>query len=59
MQSSVIITAVLFFAVLGGIYAAAYYLNHKAPRPKGCEDLKPQCRGCHDKNCMNNPDYHR
>ena len=43
MNVQSIVTAVLFFALLGGIYAASYYLNHKTPKPPGCEDLKPQC----------------
>ncbi len=53
------ILRLLFGALLGGIYAASYYLNHKTPKPPGCEDLKPQCKGCHDKNCINHPEYHR
>lgn len=57
MEWQNVMLAVGFFALLGGIYAAAYYMNHKTPKPKGCENLKPECRGCHDKNCMNNPHY--
>lgn len=47
--------AVLFFAGLAGIYALLYYFNHKTPVPEGCEDLKAECKGCHDTSCMNNP----
>lgn len=49
--------AVLFFAVLGGIYALLYYLNHKTPVPEGCENLKAQCKGCQDHSCGNNPEH--
>ena len=59
MSGVQVVLAVVFFAVLGGSYALAYYLNHRTPKPAGCEDLKPSCKGCHDRNCMNNPDYHR
>lgn len=47
--------AVLLFAVLGGLYALLYYLNHKTPLPEGCENLKAECKGCQDVTCMNNP----
>lgn len=48
-------SAVLYFAGLAGIYALLYYLNHKTPVPKGCEDIKVECNGCNDTSCMNNP----
>ena len=41
MSGVQVVLAVVFFAVLGGIYALAYYLNHRTPKPAGCEDLKP------------------
>mgnify|MGYP000010737158 FL=1 len=59
MNGLQIVLAVVFFAVLGGAYALAYYLNRKTPRPAGGENLKPECKGCHDRSCMNNPDHHR
>lgn len=49
--------AVLFFAVLGGLYAFLYHMNHKTPVPAGCEDLKVACNGCHDHSCGNNPSH--
>ncbi len=59
MEPKTIIVAVVFFAILGSIYAVTYVLNHKTPKPPGCEDLKAQCKGCHDKHCINHPEYHR
>lgn len=50
-----IVYAVVFFAVLAGIYCIGYYLNHKTPKPKGCENLKAECDGCKITSCMNNP----
>lgn len=47
--------AALLFAALGGLYALLYYLNHKTPVPKGCEDIKAECKGCHDTACANHP----
>lgn len=49
--------AVLYLALLGGGYALVFYLNHKTPVPKGCENLKASCKGCHDTSCANHPDH--
>lgn len=49
------ILPVLYLGALGAIYAIVYHLNHRTPLPKGCEDLKAQCKGCHDTTCSNNP----
>lgn len=49
--------AVLYLAILGGLYALVYYLNHKTPVPEGCEHLKAECEGCHDVSCCNHPVY--
>ena len=49
--------AILFFAVLAGIYALLYYLNHKTPLPEGCENIKAGCEGCHDASCGNHPSH--
>ncbi|MCR0288357.1 hypothetical protein MKC84_02345 [[Clostridium] innocuum] len=46
---------VLYLGALGAVYALVFYFNHKTPLPKGCEDLKAQCKGCHDHSCYNNP----
>ncbi|MFR4218679.1 MAG: hypothetical protein ACLT16_13600 [[Clostridium] innocuum] len=45
---------VLYLGALGAVYALVFYFNHKTPLPKGCEDLKAQCKGCHDHSCCNN-----
>ncbi|MGB7593967.1 MAG: hypothetical protein WBL80_00200 [Erysipelotrichaceae bacterium] len=47
--------AVLYLAALGGIYALAYYFNHKTPVPAGCESFKAACNGCSVGSCGNNP----
>lgn len=49
--------AVLFFAALAAVYALLYYLNHKTPLPKGCENIKAGCEGCHDASCGNHPSH--
>lgn len=46
---------IIFFACLAGLYALLYHLNHNTPLPEGCENLKAECKGCHDTACMNNP----
>lgn len=46
---------VLYLAIGGGIYAFVYHLNHKTPLPKGCENIKADCKGCHDTSCCNHP----
>ncbi|MDD2434246.1 MAG: hypothetical protein PHY11_04710 [Bacilli bacterium] len=40
--------------VIGGLiilFIVAYILNHRTPKPKGCENLKPDCGACHIENC--------
>ncbi|MEE0831778.1 MAG: hypothetical protein UIM26_09985 [Longicatena sp.] len=49
--------AVLYLAILGGIYALVYYLNSRTPLPEGCENLKAECEGCHDVSCCNHPTH--
>ena len=43
--------AILLGAILAGVYALSYYLNHKTPVPKGCENLEHECEGCHIVSC--------
>ncbi len=50
-----LIYAVGFALVMGGLYAALYYLNHKTPVPEGCENLKEECEGCGVSSCANHP----
>lgn len=50
-----IVYAALFIAVMGGAYAGLYYLNHKTPVPKGCEDLSSECQGCSINSCEKHP----
>ena len=47
--------AIIYFAILAGIYALFYYLNHKTPKPEGCENLKASCDGCKITSCMAHP----
>lgn len=49
--------AILFGGVLASIYALSYYLNHKTPVPKGCENLKTDCDGCTISSCGNHPTH--
>lgn len=51
------IQAIIYLGILGGLYALVYHLNHQTPVPKGCEDLKASCKGCHDLGCCNNPQH--
>ncbi|MDR1795217.1 MAG: hypothetical protein LBR25_07465 [Erysipelotrichaceae bacterium] len=52
-----IVYAVLFLAVLGGLFAGLTYLNQKTPRPEGCENLVAECGGCGIRSCPQHPDY--
>lgn len=47
--------ALLFLAVMGGLYAFLYTANHRTPVPKGCENLKAECEGCRITSCENHP----
>jgi hypothetical protein len=47
--------AVLYLAALGGLYALAYYFNHKTPVPAGCENLRAGCESCRTSSCGNHP----
>ena len=49
--------AIAFFAVMVFLYIGLYKANKKTPLPKGCEDLKEQCGGCHDTSCANHPQH--
>lgn len=51
------INALIYGSVLAGFYALAYYLNHKTPVPKGCENLKEECNGCGISSCGNHPSH--
>lgn len=45
--------AVLFFAGLVGLYIFLFLKNKHTPKPAGCENLRPDCAGCHDIYCPN------
>lgn len=45
----------IFLVVLGGAYAALYYLNHKTPVPAGCEEELVSCGGCQISSCGRHP----
>lgn len=45
----------LFLGFLGGVYALAYHLNHKTPKPEGCEDVEASCGGCSISTCELHP----
>ena len=47
-------TAILWMALLIGVYIASYLLNKKTPKPEGCEDLLSGCSGCNDISCSHN-----
>lgn len=44
--------AVLVAGVLLGVNAWLYVANKKTPVPEGCENLKPDCKGCAIKDCI-------
>ncbi len=46
-----ILFAVLIAGALVGLNAWLYTANKKTPVPEGCEDLKPDCRGCGITDC--------
>ncbi|WP_202615296.1 hypothetical protein [Traorella massiliensis] len=48
-------TGIIILVVLAAGYGCFYYLNHKTPVPKGCENLKQACHGCKDFSCGNHP----
>jgi len=50
-----ILMAIIYFAIIVGVYFVLYYFNHRTPAPKGMEDLKASCQGCHVTDCGNNP----
>lgn len=52
-----IIPAILFAMAIASVYAVLYYLNHKTPVPKGCEDLKVECEGCKISSCELHPSH--
>ncbi len=49
--------ALLLIAILAGVYAGLYVLNHKTPIPKGCEDLTVSCGGCRLTSCERHPTH--
>ena len=58
MNFKTLFLAILFFAGMVGIYIWLYKANKNTPLPKGCENLKEQCGGCHDTSCANHPNHH-
>lgn len=44
--------ALLLFVVLAAFFGLTYYLNNKTPVPKGCENLKEDCKGCKIEGCL-------
>jgi len=51
------ITALIYLLLLVGSYFVLYYFNHRTPAPKGMEDLKADCEGCHVSDCGNHPSH--
>lgn len=49
--------AILFLAAMGGVYAILYFLNHRTPVPKGCENLSVECDGCGITSCAKHPNH--
>ncbi|RRC91497.1 hypothetical protein EII25_06215 [Erysipelotrichaceae bacterium OH741_COT-311] len=49
------IYAIVFVGILAMFYALGYYLNHKTPLPKECQDLKLECEGCNITSCEVHP----
>lgn len=47
--------AVIYIAALGGFYALVHYLNHKTPKPEGCEYIDAACTSCSVGICSNHP----
>ena len=43
--------ALLIGAVLAGLAGVLTVKNHRTPVPEGCENLKPDCKGCGIANC--------
>ncbi|MCD8574119.1 MAG: hypothetical protein LRY28_01175 [Erysipelotrichaceae bacterium] len=49
------IAPLLFLGFLGGVYASAYYLNLKTPKPEGCDDVDVSCGSCSISSCGLHP----
>lgn len=49
--------AVLYFAALASLYGVGYYLNHRTPKPEGCENLSSECEGCGVTSCAKHPSH--
>lgn len=47
--------AILYLGVLGALYALVYYINHKTPVPKGCEEIIAACGSCTTNICGAHP----
>ena len=43
--------ALLIGAVLAGLAGFLTVKNHRTPVPEGCENLKPDCKGCGIADC--------
>lgn len=52
-----IVLTIAFFMVLIVVYISLYLMNKRTPLPEGCENLKPDCDGCHDFGCTNHPSH--
>ncbi len=50
-----IVYGMIFILVLGSIYVIGYYLNHKTPKPEGCEDMTENCGACGITSCGHHP----
>ena len=49
--------ALIYFVILASVYCLGYILNHKTPRPEGCEDLHKDCASCNVLSCPANSVY--
>ena len=49
------LNAIIYLAALGAFYALVYYLNHRTPRPQGCEEIDATCGTCSLGHCGNHP----
>ena len=46
---------VILFVFLAAFVGLGYILNKRTPVPKGCENLKENCEGCHIVSCIHHP----
>ena len=43
--------AIFLVVALIGVFILSYVANHRTPKPKGCENLKPECGSCPVAHC--------